>query len=128
MSNPRPILALALLLWLPGRLPAAAAAAALSLTASDRVEMLPNLLKGPSASAQVTVYSPGGGTVRLRILRQGGRTLRSLWSGRMAAKALRSLAWDGKDDAGQPAASGIYEVVFEDGDGTRQMKRVLVLR
>jgi hypothetical protein len=97
-------------------------------TAAERLEVFPNLLRGPGASAQILLNSPRGGDLRVRILRSSGRGLRDLWTGKLGPKGSRTLVWDGRDDAGQDAGSGVYYVLFIDGDGTKVMKKALVIR
>jgi hypothetical protein len=97
-------------------------------TAANRLKVFPNLLRGTGSSVDILLYSPRGGNGQVRIIRSNGRLLRALWSGPLAAAASRSLAWDGLDDAGAAAGSGVYFVIFIDGDGAKTQKKVIVLR
>ncbi|MCK4546943.1 MAG: lamin tail domain-containing protein [Candidatus Eisenbacteria sp.] len=51
--------------------------------------------------------SPGSPTVRLQIFDAVGRLVRTLLEDRMAGRSGR-VAWDGRDDSGCPAPTGIY--------------------
>lgn len=97
-------------------------------TASNQLQVFPNLLRGPGGGAQVLLYSPAGGDLQVRIIRSSGRGLRNLWTGKLGAGASQTLTWDGRDDAGQEVGSGVYFVVFIDGNGTKSLKKVLVIR
>jgi|GEM_PF-4996225 hypothetical protein len=97
-------------------------------SALNRLQVFPNLIRGAGAGAKILVYSPRGGFVQVRIIRSNGRPLRNLWKGVLTPGASPSLDWDGLDDSGAAAGSGVYYVVFIDGDGSRARKKVIVLR
>jgi len=80
----------------------------------------------------------GGATLRfelradqradLDIYDIAGRRIRALASGRRFLAGVTLLTWDGRDDAGEPAASGIYfaRLQTERGDRSRAARIVLI--
>ena len=64
--------------------------------------------------------------VDLHVVDVRGRLVRRLVQGTRAAGPHR-LVWDGRDDRGVPAASGVYFVRFEAGNGT-SARRVILSR
>ncbi|MFA6111487.1 MAG: FG-GAP-like repeat-containing protein [Candidatus Latescibacterota bacterium] len=50
---------------------------------------------------------PTGGVVRVEILNLAGQRVRQVQRGNLTA-GRHELQWDGRDDAGQPVASGVY--------------------
>jgi hypothetical protein len=65
------------------------------------------------------------GPARLRVLDASGRVVRTLLDA-VVSPGLRDVAWDGRDDAGRPAASGAYRVVLENHGERDQASLVLV--
>lgn len=65
------------------------------------------------------------GSAALDVLDLGGRVVRRVWSGPLAAGRQR-LAWDGRDDAGTKVAPGLYFTRLV-GEGTTVRGRVTVL-
>jgi photosystem II stability/assembly factor-like uncharacterized protein len=59
---------------------------------------------------------PKAGDISLDIYDVAGRRVRSLEAGRVAAGS-HEIIWDGRSDAGLPAASGIYYVRLETPEG-----------
>lgn len=68
---------------------------------------------------------PVAGPARLDIVDARGRHVRSLVSGDMPA-GYHSVRWDGTDDAGRPAASGLYFYRLEAGEQLQQRKMLLL--
>ena len=64
--------------------------------------------------------------VRLAVYSAAGQKVRELVSGQMSA-GRHSVAWDGRDDAGQPASSGVYLYRLEAG-GRSETRKMLLLR
>lgn len=62
-------------------------------------------LRAPGA---LTYQVPQGGNVSLGIYSGDGKLVRTLQSGKKLPAGQASIAWDGKDDAGQLAAPGRY--------------------
>jgi hypothetical protein len=69
------------------------------------------------------IESPGG-SARLEILDLGGRRVRSLTSEGTAGR--RDIVWDGRDDAGHPAAAGVYLARLQGASAARSLKVVLL--
>ena len=65
------------------------------------------------------------GPVTLRIYDGRGRLVRTLVDGHLAAGRHEEL-WDGRDDGGRGAASGVYHYVLKTGQGQLQRKMTLV--
>ena len=59
--------------------------------------------------------------VSLRIYDLGGRAVRELWGGGAEAGEHR-VAWDGRDDAGRGAPSGVYIVRLATSEGVRSAR------
>jgi flagellar hook assembly protein FlgD len=78
----------------------------------------------PSTIIPLTL--PAAATVHLHIYDVGGRRVRSLHDGPLAAGVHRVL-WDGRDDAGRELASGVYLIRLE-GAGPALTQRVILLR
>lgn len=64
--------------------------------------------------------------VSLRIYDVAGRAVRELWRG-VAGQGEHRVVWDGRDDAGGGARSGLYFVRLMTPEGTRSA-RLLWLR
>jgi hypothetical protein len=69
---------------------------------------------------------PGERTVGLSVYDGTGRRVRSLSQGVFAA-GIRSLTWDGRDDAGRSVAAGAYFLRLDSG-GERQAARLMLIR
>ena len=67
------------------------------------------------------------GPVTLRIHDLRGRAVRTLVGGETLPAGTRVLFWDGRDDAGRNAASGIYWVRLDSTQG-RETQRAVLLR
>lgn len=65
-------------------------------------------------------------SVELAIFDASGRRIRSIAPGALSAGA-RSLAWDGRDDAGRPVAAGAYFLRLDTG-GAGQTGRLMLIR
>jgi hypothetical protein len=85
----------------------------------------PNRPEPFNPTTTLRVSAPPGTAVRLDILDVRGRRVRSLWAGVLAGGE-RSLTWDGRDDAGVPAPSGVYVARLGSSLGTRRDKLTLV--
>jgi hypothetical protein len=68
---------------------------------------------------------PRPGRVTVRVIDTRGRTVRTLEDGFRAA-GFHEVLWDGRDERGNPAATGVYSVRMEAGDFSRQVKVVLM--
>lgn len=68
-----------------------------------------------SASAPVTI----------QVLDPGGRSVRTLWRGQAPA-GVSTTRWDGRDDQGRPAASGLYYLRVETTGQTVTRQLVLI--
>jgi hypothetical protein len=65
------------------------------------------------------------GTARLAIYDVQGRLVRRLVDGARAAGP-QSILWDGRDEKGDPAASGIYLLRLQ-GNGREQVRKIVRL-
>jgi flagellar hook capping protein FlgD len=77
----------------------------------------------PSTTIQFDVAEPG--QVELEIYTLGGRRLRTLYTG-TAPAGRHEARWDGTDDAGRRAASGIYFVRLRTAATSDQRKLVML--
>jgi hypothetical protein len=78
-----------------------------------------------SPAATIAWVMPTSAAARLTVLDSGGRVLRRLVDGPLGA-GRHTVVWDGRDDAGRPAGSGLYFVRVEAGKEARITKIVLV--
>ena len=89
----------------------------------------PALLSGHpnpfNASAAITWSLPREGHVDLAVHDVTGRRVRALVSSRLAA-GHHQARWDGLDDTGAPAASGVYLVRMRSGAESRTLKLTLL--
>lgn len=79
---------------------------------------------GSVTSIRFCLSNPG--PARLTIFDVAGRRVRSLLDGRLAAGS-HEVAWDGRDDHGVPAPSGVYFYRLESGT-FRQGRRMSLVR
>ena len=78
-----------------------------------------------NASTTITWSLGRPGPVDLAVHDVTGRRVRTLVSARLAAGPHRT-GWDGLDDRGGPAASGVYLVRLRAGEETRTLKLTLI--
>lgn len=86
-------------------------------------------ITGPNPFATSTTLrflAPAGGRVRLAVLDPGGRRVATLLDADAPA-GFHDVRWDGRDDAGRPAAPGVYLVRF-DGFGRTESRRLVLAR
>jgi hypothetical protein len=76
-------------------------------------------------STEVSFAVDRGGRAVVRVYDPSGRLLRTLHDGRVDAGE-RSVSWDGKDDAGRDAPSGIYMIRLDAGGESTTRKVDLV--
>jgi len=79
----------------------------------------------PSASFRFELREPAA--VRLAVVDARGREVRRLLDGDRQPAGPSTLVWDGRDDAGRPAASGVYAFVLE-AAGLRYRRPVTLVR
>jgi len=78
-------------------------------------------------STRIPVWLPIGEAARLDVVDAAGRHVRG-WPGAAPSGGVASVAWDGRDDAGQPVAAGVYFLVLRSENGVLDARRVVVLR
>jgi flagellar hook assembly protein FlgD len=82
----------------------------------------------PNPFAQSTRLSfalPSRGTVRVTVLDVSGRAIRTLVDGEMDA-GRGSVEWDGRDESGNTATSGVYFFRIESAGNMRTVKGTLL--
>lgn len=77
----------------------------------------------PSTTISFTLPEPG--KAELKVYDITGRKVRTLVSGPVSSGE-HSVVWDGRDDSGQPVASGVYLSRLEAGGKVRNAKMLLV--
>jgi hypothetical protein len=92
-------------------------------TPALRLQAFPN---PTSHTVEIRLDLAAAGSVRATILDVAGRQVRSLHGGVLTA-GRHSLVWDGLDDAGRGAASGVYLARVSTSAGT-SIERVAILR
>lgn len=80
--------------------------------------------RGPGTTLWLEV--PQARQVTLRVFDLRGRLVRTLWQGDLPAGA-HPVAWDGSDDAGRPAARGVYLARMNPASPGRATAKVLLL-
>jgi flagellar hook assembly protein FlgD len=86
---------------------------------------LPGASPNPFRSSTVIRVETAGGPLGLEILDLGGRRVRRLAKGTLPAGAYQ-FAWDGRDDQGHAAGSGVYVARLSGPHGRRSTKLVLL--
>ena len=79
-----------------------------------------------NASTSISVTLPEAGEVDIEVYNILGQAVRRLFRGYRPA-GVYQLAWDGRDDDGRAAASGVYLVSAQRG-GVRYLARMTLLR
>jgi hypothetical protein len=77
-------------------------------------------------STSLALVLPEPAHVDLTVYDVSGRLVRTLLSGPVSA-GVREVHWDGRDDVGRPAATGIYFCAAEVGDW-REVRKLILLR
>lgn len=76
-------------------------------------------------STRIAFYLPAPGRVSIRVHDAAGRLVRALADGEYGA-GRHEIAWDGRDGAGAPAASGVYLCRMSAGGAVNVRKLVLL--
>jgi hypothetical protein len=66
------------------------------------------------------------GPVRLHVIDLRGRLVRSLVDESSAPQGVRTVAWDGRDDSGRKAATGVYFFMLVTESGTASSRVALI--
>lgn len=102
------------------------AASAVPLPGAGALVLHPNVPNPFNPSTRIPFELAKAGPVRLRIHDAQGRQVRRLFGGALEAGP-HSLEWDGRDDAGRPAPSGVYFCRSEAG-GASQVRKLVLAR
>jgi flagellar hook assembly protein FlgD len=82
--------------------------ASASVQVEDGVLVKANMcVAGENRKAEVHVLLTAEAAVKMTVYAQDGLPVRSLNDGPMP-QGVNKVSWDGKDDAGNPAATGVY--------------------
>ena len=92
----------------------------------EKIRLLPGHPNPSSASFRIDHYVPRAGTYRLSVLDVHGRLIRTL-EDRALAPGWRASSWDGRNESGAEAASGVYVFRFE-GEGESAVQKVVLMR
>ena len=84
------------------------------------------VISGTTAAARISYHLPQAGFCRLSICNLNGQTVRILEK-TIKQPGSYSALWDGKDNAGQPAASGCYLVMLQ-ANGVNESGRIQITR
>jgi hypothetical protein len=77
----------------------------------------------PTTTLSIELESPAN--VAAVIFDAKGRLIKKLWSGPLGAGVHR-FAWNGRNEAGQPVASGVYLAMVTTGRDTRTLKLTFI--
>lgn len=100
---------------------------AITAAAPLRLALLPPRPNPFNPSTQLRFDLPHSAAVRLGVYDLRGRLVRTLLRGEVLPAGSREIQWDGRNDQGLDAASGIYLLRLE-SDGQRQTQRAVLLR
>lgn len=114
--------------WTPGAVPTATAAPTKVHREDRRLDCHPNFVQGHGGKIRVQARSYSGGRCAIKVNRANGRGVCELWRGDLQPQEIRRQDWDTRDSGGGECASGVYYVVFTDGDGGIQVQKVLIAR
>ncbi|HXC63972.1 MAG TPA: hypothetical protein VNZ67_06415, partial [bacterium] len=92
------------------------------------VRCWPNYSRGDEDHIGVDFRSHVGGYCSVKVMRGSNRGVRDLWQGSLLAHDSLHRDWDCHGDHGEKMASGVYYVVFTDGDGSCFTQKVLIIR
>jgi hypothetical protein len=93
-----------------------------------RVHCDPNFVRGRGQVMKILVQAYSGGSCRIKVNRANGRVMADLWHGDLKPQETREQDWDCTDSQGDESPSGVYYVVFTEGDGSIQVQKVLIVR
>ncbi|MEJ2635943.1 MAG: FlgD immunoglobulin-like domain containing protein [Calditrichia bacterium] len=92
---------------------------------ADRFDLRQNYPNPFNPATTITFTVPGVSRVSLAVYDVLGRRVRTLVSGKVNSGDHR-VTWDGRDESGSAAASGIYLAVFRSGGFMKTTKMVLL--
>ncbi len=90
-----------------------------------RANLAPSRPNPFGGMAQIRFGLSATGPVALQVFDAGGRLVRTLVEGTLAA-GFHTTSWSGETDAGRSAASGIYFYRLKTAQGTLQRSMVLM--
>lgn len=93
-------------------------------TSTDGVELAPNAPNPFNPMTQINFRLPKADHVSLRVYDVRGRLIRTLADGAFDA-GRHSVTWDGRDEGGTPAASGVYFYELRAGDQVARNRMTL---
>ncbi|NOZ57620.1 MAG: hypothetical protein GXO73_12625 [Calditrichaeota bacterium] len=79
-----------------------------------------------NAATQLRVDLPRRGDLKILVFNTAGQKVRTLFNGRRGPGSFR-FTWDGRDDAGQVLASGVYTCLLKFG-AERRVRKMILLR
>ena len=78
-----------------------------------------------TSSTTLRLALPRSGAARLEVFDTGGRRVRTVFAGRLAA-GTHEFAWDGRNDLGHPSGVGIYWALVSTDQGTAARKVIRI--
>ena len=94
--------------------------------APDTFALIGNYPNPFNASTEIRLQIAEAGPAALHVYDIQGRLVRRLWVGYWSAGA-HQLSWDGRDEAGRPAATGVFLYRLESA-GRTELRKMLLLR
>jgi hypothetical protein len=91
----------------------------------DGFQLAQNYPNPFNPSTRILFQAPEPGRVALRVFNISGQEVRELLNEPVDAGA-HTVLWDGRDDRGRPAASGIYFCRMQAGEYVKTVKMLLV--
>lgn len=91
-----------------------------------QVELYQNYPNPFNPSTAIRYYLPNPSPVRLSVYDSSGRLVATLIDGEVMTMGSQVVTWNGRNDAGETVASGIYFCLLRAGKQTRSMKIILM--
>lgn len=89
-------------------------------------QLLQNYPNPFNASTRIQYQLPEASRVDMRIYTNSGKEIRRLLDHRNRLAGFHTVLWDGRDDQGQPVASGIFFCTLRAGQFERTIKMLMV--
>jgi hypothetical protein len=107
--------------------PAAPASQGNSGSPAEGVRLIRSSANPAGGKVEFTLELAREASVTIDVLDSRGRRLRTLPGAGAMGSGRYTVSWDGKDDAGEPVASGVYYVRAQSGDAS-SVERVMEVR
>ena len=111
----------------PTRIPCPSCGGAITAFVPGSVTLLQNVPNPFNPKTEIRFGLPAAATADLKVYDTTGRLVRTLLDGAPYGAGFHRVSWDGTDDRGQRASTGVYFYVLETG-AERQHGKMLLLK